>query len=92
MKVDSATFEVVPTAPAAGPWVMSVSITGSGFEHRTAPLVAMVGDVPVRALRIDPDGTKASGLLTKVPAEGARLRIGYLNDRELQETGVEFHA
>lgn len=92
MTVDSATFEAVPPDANSAPWVMSVLINGSGFVQRSAPLVAVVGDVPVHALRIDPEGTSASGLMTKVPGEGARLRIGYLNQRELQETSVEFHA
>lgn len=90
MRVTSAEFAKLPSEPAT-PFVLSVVITGSGFNDRSVPLVASFGDVPVRVLRTNVEGTSASGLLTKVPAEGAVLRVGFLNSRELQETAVQFH-
>lgn len=90
MKVESATFALLPPDPPPGPWVISVVITGEAFETRAAPLVATVGELTVHALRVSPDGTQASGLLAAMPPEGARLSIGYLNDRELRETDITF--
>ncbi len=92
MKVESATFEMLPPEELIGPWVMRVVITGSGFGPRAAPLVATVGDLQVYLLRTTPDGSKASGLLTETPREGARLSVGFLNQTELQETEIAFHA
>lgn len=91
MRVDSAAFELLPPDPPPGPWVMRVTIEGDGFEDRAMPLVATVGELTVHVLRVSPDGKRASGLLTEVPPEGARLSIGYLDDRELRSTEVSFH-
>jgi hypothetical protein len=91
MKVESATFELLPDDAPPSPWVIRIFMQGEGFEDRVAPLVATVGDVEVDMLRVSPDGAAASGLLAKVPPEGAPLRIGYLNDPELSSTDITFH-
>lgn len=91
MTVTSAVFENLPATPSSKPFVMSVVITGTGFNDRSMPLVAAVGDVPVHALRTNAEGTKAAGLLSKAPPDGAPLRVGFLNSPELLATPVAFH-
>jgi hypothetical protein len=88
MRVDSASFETLPEP--LGPWVMSVMLTGDGFENRAMPLVAKVGDLDVDLIVIASDGTMASGMLMDVPEPGARVSIGYLDSPELAETDVAF--
>jgi len=92
MRVDSAKFEMLPPDPPAEPWVMRVSIQGEEFEERAMPLVAMVGELTVDFMRVSPDGTSASGLLIEVPPQGAQLKIGYLNDRQLLATEITFNG
>jgi hypothetical protein len=90
MTVTSATFVALP-APL-GPWVMRVTLTGDGFELRAFPLVAKVGELDVDLIQISADGTTASGLVAEVPATGARVAIGYLDDPELASTDVTFQG
>ena len=90
MTVEKATFMMLPDDPPRGPWVMQVIMEGSGMEDRAVPIVATVGDLTMQVIRVSPDGTRAAGLLMGVPPVGAELRVGYLNQPELDNTDITF--
>jgi hypothetical protein len=84
--VTQAVFEVLEDQGEAG-WLVRVSIAGEGFVSRALPLIAEVGEVPVRSIAIIGGG--AVGFLSSVPPAGARLRVGYL-DHGLHDTEFTF--
>ncbi len=67
-------------------------VSGSGFAHVANQVAAAVGDTPVEWIVHSPGASGFSGLLGAVPADGARLRVGWrgspLVDTDVTFTGV----
>jgi hypothetical protein len=87
--VESGMFEDL-SEPVVG-HIIRVSVTGSAFLMRAAPVVAKVGDVAVEGITVVPGGTGIVGFLTERPADGAKLELGYA-DTGLKETDVTYEA
>ncbi|MBK8258889.1 MAG: hypothetical protein IPK82_40300 [Polyangiaceae bacterium] len=68
---------------------LEIHVTGSGFVARAIPVAAKVGAQSVRSIALKPDGGGFSGLLERVPGDGDRLFVGYM-DEALVETSVVF--
>jgi hypothetical protein len=49
---------------------ISITIRGSNFRAVAQPLVAFVGEIPVRYIRIAPDEQSITGILLEEPTEG----------------------
>ncbi|MDX6530203.1 MAG: hypothetical protein QOH41_2493 [Blastocatellia bacterium] len=90
MEITAVTF--TPSPVEADPiWVLRVEVKGGEFQHRAAPVVATVGDVPVEAIIVRAAGDGFVGHLRASPPDGAKLKIGYL-DTELVETDFTYSA
>ena len=63
------------TAKEAGRKVFRVVVRGRNLAAAAQPLLATVGDAPVRFLRIAPDERSAEGILYEEPQDGATLEI-----------------
>src|SRR5262245_21378708 len=70
-------------------WPFSVHVIGTGFSHRAIPLVATVGETRVEQIAINPDQNGFSGWMREEPADGALLRIGWL-DGPMFETDTQY--
>ncbi|MGR6318215.1 hypothetical protein Q2K19_01750 [Micromonospora soli] len=90
MQIDSADFEVI-TTPLPTDWVMRVVIHGSGLVQGGIRMVAEVGPQEVEGLMPTTDEGTILGFLTRQPAPGDELRIGYEN-QPLTSTGITFEA
>ena len=95
MTVERVDFERLEDAPPAFErWQVRVLLRGSGFEHRSAPIVVAVGELNVELIvpLITDEGIAGiQGLLTEVPPNGAEVSVGYA-DGPLFGTGFEFSA
>ena len=72
-----------------GPWALSLSSQGDGFEERALPLQAMDGAVPVELIVQAPGGDGFIGFLATTPTDGDVLSVGY---EDLAPTPVVYHA
>ena len=89
--VDAAIF-LTPDAASStygGPWALRIVAQGSGFVARSMPLTAVVGNVPVLAVYLLPQGTGFAGYLQTPPPEGAVLSVGF---EQVLPTDVVYHA
>lgn len=75
LSVTVARFERLPEP--VGDYQLSVRVAGSGFIDRAAPLLAAVGDVPVREIMVGSEGAGFTGFLEREPAAGDRLVVRY---------------
>jgi hypothetical protein len=85
MQISKAIF-ADPPQEADPIWRKQLDVEGSGFQHRAAPLLARVGNVPVEAVIIKAQEDGFIGLLRAIPPDGAELQVGYL-DSGLVNTG-----
>lgn len=90
MQIDSAEFEAI-TTPLPTDWVMRVVIHGSGLIEGGIRMVAEVGPQAVQGLMPSTEEGVVLGFLTRQPASGDELRIGYEN-QPLISTGITFNA
>lgn len=89
MRVDEATFELID-GDIPGQRFVNVSFAGEGFDYTSTPLIALVGEQVVHDFWVGLDGTSATGTLDVEPPIGAHLMIGYLDQEELLDTGIEY--
>jgi hypothetical protein len=82
-------FATPDPGTAGGPWVLVVTVTGSGFVERGLPLTANVGSIPVQGIFTNPDGSGFSGYLATTPNEGDALSVGYA---ATAATDLAFHS
>lgn len=88
MDITAATF-AAPFEGADPSVKLRVEVQGSNFQHRSAPLIAQVGDVIVEniAMRLESDGFV--GQLRQLPKNGDKLKVGYL-DTGLVTTNIVY--
>jgi hypothetical protein len=72
-----------------GQRAVEIVIYGRNFQAVGQPLVARVGEVPVRFLRIAPDERSVEGLLLEEPEEGARVQV-FLGDADAAQHAQAF--
>lgn len=68
---------------------MHITAEGEGLLARAAPLVARLGEQPVRNIVLKANGSGFAGILEQMPRSGDRLFVGYA-DTELAQTDVVF--
>ena len=91
LTVTSALFDVVGDDEGSGDVRVRVMATGSGLVNRAVPIVAWVGDTPVKGLSPLPDGGGFVGHLEEVPPAGAELKVAWSGGEPI-DTGVTFDA
>jgi hypothetical protein len=90
VQVSRTTF-VALTGGTDPTWVLRLEVGGTDFVARAAPVVATVGPVPVEFIFLNVDGDGFTGLLRTFPADGAQVRVGYL-DTGLTDTGFIYSS
>jgi len=90
MHIDRAEFEPI-TTPLPTDWVMRVVIHGTGLIEGGIRMVAEVGPQAVQGLMPSGDEGVVLGFLTREPASGDELRIGY-DSGPLISTGITYGA
>jgi len=90
MKITSATF--APPFEGADPSVvLRIEVQGSDFQHRAAPIIALVGDVIVENICVSLGNDGFVGQLREFPKNGDSLKVGYL-DTGLATTSVVYNS
>jgi hypothetical protein len=87
LTVNSAMFEVIEDAN----YVLRLHAAGEGFDNISLTASAIVGDVPVERVVHFPTGNGFTGLLARVPPEGAVLRVGW-TPGHFVDTAVTFQS
>jgi len=88
LAVSDAIFE---TLEGDEPYVLRLFALGSGFASIGLNVVAVVGDVPVERIVVNPDADGFSGLLVSAPADGDRLRVGW-SPHTMIDTPITYSA
>lgn len=88
MNVVDAAFEPVAEPPVPG-WKVRVTVVTTEPTERAAPVVGVVGEVPLAGIVSRLDGPGVIGFLADEPPDGAELKIGYA-DEGLVETGITY--
>jgi hypothetical protein len=86
--VTQVTFELLD---AASGFRVAAIIEGEGMVERALPIFVRFGDVPARHVVTLPFGNGVRAVFREVPAEGAKLTIGYA-DRGMTLTEFEFKS
>jgi len=83
MQIKFVLFEPLEPDDAPG-FAVRVYVVGTGFERRAPPLLARVGEQPVREIFLSPGGKGFSGFLAQAPGPEDRLFVHYMDEPEIE--------